>query len=143
MGDGAMSGWMPINTAPSDGMVILGAWHVFLNGDVKWLTTQDFAYVTKFFGLIRTKTNAAKWFTHWKPMPQEPQNAKGIDMKWQPINTAPSDEQEAILVFDGSGFHVAWIGWNEDETPVYFNGNRRVDATHWMPLPEPPKCFDP
>lgn len=62
--------------------------------------------------------------------------------EWQPIETAPKDHR--ILMTDGelvgSG---CWEGWpvegfifhtsNDDER--WFGG----DATHWMPLPEPPQ----
>jgi hypothetical protein len=61
---------------------------------------------------------------------------------WQPIETAPND---IALVFDGNGIFVA--------VPVPFQGktkwvsgfiagplkiNFELEATHWMPLPEPP-----
>ncbi len=59
-------------------------------------------------------------------------------MNWQPIETAPKDDS-VILVYDGAGMHVAWIGWTENEKPVYFDDNVAIRPTHWMPLPEPPK----
>ena len=74
-------------------------------------------------------------------------------MKWQPIETAPKDGTEILLLIPldwqsstiiepriGKGRYVAtgwftcegWLNrlgqWVNEETP-----------THWMPLPEPPK----
>lgn len=69
-------------------------------------------------------------------------------MKWQPIETAPKDktvillglpkvgalkEEDARRVYEGR--------WNEiQETFTSVNGFILLSvATHWMPLPEPPK----
>ena len=60
------------------------------------------------------------------------------DVKWMPIETAPKDEDQEILVYDGYRCQVAWIGWHDEGRPVYFNGDCSVSANYWMPLPEPP-----
>lgn len=50
--------------------------------------------------------------------------------KWQPIETAPSGCD--ILVTNGD---VTWIDWKSDGA----FWQQQDDATHWMPLPEPPR----
>ena len=72
----------------------------------------------------------------------------GGEMTWQPIETAPKDGSR-VLVYDhgwcGGGPRIAvsqWIpyrhrdGRGEWRTTGGFAGV--TDATHWMPLPEPP-----
>ena len=65
---------------------------------------------------------------------------------WQPIATAPRDGTR-VLLFGASGAHAcaAWVeivgnvsGWEIGNTDdlCHFLGEI---ATHWMPLPEPPK----
>ncbi len=62
-------------------------------------------------------------------------------MNWQPIETAPIGI--SILIYD-SEREVCSVatGFIDDGDPlVYFIGdedNFPYDATHWMPLPEPP-----
>jgi hypothetical protein len=56
-------------------------------------------------------------------------------MGWQPIETAPKDGT-SVLLFDRD-YGIA--------TAAYFNGwqdsySNFEDATHWMPLPEPPSA---
>lgn len=57
---------------------------------------------------------------------------------WQPIETAPRDGRD-VLLFDYSGVSV--IGcWNIIADDGFFSTEYLpVDASHWMPLPEPPK----
>ena len=64
---------------------------------------------------------------------------KEIDMKWQPIKTAPYND-EVLLCIEGkwvtTGSKTRGIGWlwnmidEEDDDS---------EPTHWMPLPAPPK----
>jgi hypothetical protein len=77
-------------------------------------------------------------------------------MTWQPIETAPKDAS-SILIYDGKFVErVAWYwidrphtcGWwaiqgGDDAVAFsdYSDTRAKVDeeeATHWMPLPEPP-----
>ena len=66
--------------------------------------------------------------------------------EWQPIETAPKDGTD-ILVMTGETMHVVrWINihggfdyWAVDDNkhgPFTLRGKA---PTHWMPLPEPPK----
>ena len=67
--------------------------------------------------------------------------------RWQPIETAPKDNEDSILVCDArvvGGFHqVVW--WSEGPKATGYNWytsdgpNFHRDAfTHWMPLPKEP-----
>ncbi len=67
--------------------------------------------------------------------------------EWQPIETAP--EKTPILLFvpkarnDKSHMQVGWYGLDGSQKPMWIIGNMFGfdvgQATHWMPLPEPPK----
>lgn len=60
---------------------------------------------------------------------------------WCPIATAPRDEDVAVLLCDvDQNMKVGWITWwDENDLPVWWDGEHRVDATHWQPLPAPPE----
>lgn len=67
---------------------------------------------------------------------------------WQPIETAPKKNFEIILVSDGSDVYAAqWCdNWYGDESEpgwmIAYNDEEYgeyIKATHWQPLPEPPK----
>lgn len=51
--------------------------------------------------------------------------------EWMPIETASEGIPRALLFGYPFGFRSIWIG-----RPHGFDA---TDATHWMPLPEPPK----
>jgi hypothetical protein len=61
-------------------------------------------------------------------------------MDWQPIATAPINRE--VLVFDAN-----WCGRGPNQTVSYYTRHKGgggswsgvTEATHWMPLPEPPK----
>lgn len=71
---------------------------------------------------------------------------------WRPIDTAPKDERETVLVSDGRAVGEAfwhdgsqcyghrgkagWF-WEADRDRLLTASNAHV--THWMPLPAPPK----
>ena len=63
-------------------------------------------------------------------------------MTWQPIETAPKDGTE-FLAWDGLMIETCWF---KDGVLLASWDNQRFscdtdvdcDATHWMPLPEPP-----
>ncbi len=59
--------------------------------------------------------------------------------EWQPIETAPKDGKR-ILTFRylGDGYKVRVAYYTKG---VWRNaqGHNPLNATHWMPLPEPPK----
>ena len=62
---------------------------------------------------------------------------------WQPISTAPRDGSE-YLAYNGKQYcicHWSDMKWaNPEAQPMVFPMN---DATHWMPLPSPPKGKTP
>ena len=74
-------------------------------------------------------------------------------MSWQPIETAPKDGTW-ILVFEPSRYpphhHVVqwgppeWGDWPDTWVTMALGPNPDTydaeDATHWMPLPEPPSA---
>jgi hypothetical protein len=51
---------------------------------------------------------------------------------WQPIETAPMDGTEVLVIDAGEVQQVSWWAhaWSHDDSYV---------PTHWQPLPEPPK----
>ena len=69
-------------------------------------------------------------------------------MKWQPIETAPRDGTE-FLAFKPSSFGpiIVVCEWLDEDHPDYDGETPHVtwdfsgfwDATHWMPLPQPPE----
>lgn len=57
---------------------------------------------------------------------------------WQQIETAPSDH----MLFYGNTRHddgVVFTGWKAQNGLCYADTGHIVKATHWMPLPAPPK----
>lgn len=76
-------------------------------------------------------------------------------MTWQPIETAPRGHilvygKPQNLVVDGStltNYHSAFVcsaHWDEIDQSFVLDGGSWlgpfIEPTHWMPLPEPPKC---
>lgn len=57
-------------------------------------------------------------------------------MEWQPIETAPKDGRD-ILVMDGDWLTIGW--WSGEEWCRQDLHLSLSNPTHWMPLPEPPK----
>lgn len=60
---------------------------------------------------------------------------------WQPIETAPKDKW--VLIWDPNAECVRVAMW-EDSVADFVGANMdwysdAIDASHWMPLPEPPK----
>lgn len=64
-------------------------------------------------------------------------------MEWKPIDTEPKDDRILLAeVLHTGEYHVgegAWSGFVNTWADVD-NGLYKINATHWMPLPEPPKC---
>lgn len=60
-------------------------------------------------------------------------------MEWQPIDTAPHDEESYILAWDEYGYNVVRFCGGDDTDTQWFDGEFFISPTHWMPLPEPPK----
>lgn len=73
-------------------------------------------------------------------------------MEWQPIETAPKDSK-ARLVWEPNDKNIFCVSWSEGygdpadgDEPIpgwYIFGSAGwlypIKATHWMPLPQPPK----
>lgn len=69
------------------------------------------------------------------------------DNKWQPIETAPTDGTIILTCNIDASMYIpvaaCWAAYHPNATgnqcwrtsPVCGN---KVDATHWMPLPDPP-----
>jgi hypothetical protein len=64
---------------------------------------------------------------------------------WQPIETAPRDDIEILVWQPGDGAFVAfWYarGKRYQWTTHNMGGDEILEATHWMPLPQPPDMGD-
>lgn len=73
--------------------------------------------------------------------PEPPSEARP-DPKWQPIETAPRD---GTLILTWSPCRAQFsVSYWDDEDATWLSDWRQkghpqwVDASHWMPLPEPP-----
>lgn len=71
--------------------------------------------------------------------------------EWQPIETAPRDGTDILVVWNAGGIQMV-VGWDEDAEAT-INGrwawatldgpNYHENAfSHWMPLPEPPPVVE-
>ena len=61
--------------------------------------------------------------------------------EWQPIETAPRNGREILIATRSYLGGVVTVRWEADvPTPTFmdWDGDSYQDATHWMPLPEPP-----
>ena len=62
--------------------------------------------------------------------------------EWQPIETAPRDNEKIILIWDADDkFIYQGHLLEDDEISIWvtLEGFAIDKPTHWMPLPEPPK----
>lgn len=61
-------------------------------------------------------------------------------MEWQPIETCPKDGSE-FLTYDATntGYYNIGVYDKEDEEVWMADYDCSLHATHWMPLPPPPK----
>lgn len=66
-------------------------------------------------------------------------DGEGVVM-WQPIETAPRDGKEVLGYDRGVVSGMYWNGSQWEWTVLAWSDETYgTDATHWMPLPEPPK----
>jgi Lar family restriction alleviation protein len=102
-------------------------------------------------------THIAEWYrervhrAYYALFDQSPADAKAGG-QWQPIETAPKDENTPILVYaPGSGYYVVtWenfdsstVGWwHVDDNKHGPYALRGESPTHWMPLPSRPAAFE-
>lgn len=56
--------------------------------------------------------------------------------QWQPIETAPKDGTEVIILEDGSLYKAFWCNTSSRFNSNHIKGHHR--ATHWTPLPPAP-----
>lgn len=56
--------------------------------------------------------------------------------QWQTMDTAPRDGSTIIIYCEGAAWEVTTYKTAHDFSPICMN------ATHWMPLPMPPKMGD-
>ena len=62
-----------------------------------------------------------------------------VDRSWQPIETAPKDGTLVLLCkANDPGWPMRCRRWQED----HWRGQDADEATHWMPLPDPPEARD-
>lgn len=61
--------------------------------------------------------------------------------EWQPMETAPKDGTSIIAFVPGFGMGAMVLFWLDHywREPAQHMALKR-DPSHWMPLPEPPKC---
>lgn len=59
---------------------------------------------------------------------------------WQPIETAPKDDDAEFLGCYREVIDRTWVGWRDyDRNPVYVHADYvQWEPTHWMPLPPLP-----
>ena len=63
--------------------------------------------------------------------------AASVPDMWRDVDyEVPEQAQEVILVLGEKVVHGAWIGG------MFWHNNRKVEATKWMPLPQPPNQED-
>ena len=65
-------------------------------------------------------------------------------MDWKPIETAPKDGRDVPFLAFHSGGYWSLSYWSDkyEKIVCYWDGDPPADehaATHWMPLPAPPK----
>jgi len=67
--------------------------------------------------------------------------------QWQPIETAPKDDDEDVLLTNGKTIFIAlydiegecWCMHHMTEKGYTYKMRPSYNATHWMPLPQPPE----
>lgn len=63
-------------------------------------------------------------------------NDEWMKDEWQPIETAPKDEETEILIWTGISMYVAT--WSGVDDKWFASGLPFMMPTHWRPLPKPP-----
>jgi hypothetical protein len=70
-----------------------------------------------------------------------------MKQQWKPIETAPKINGKEILAWDAHYKRVERAQWDDGHAALrnprnkghWRRGGSVVQASHWMPLPEPPK----
>ena len=64
-------------------------------------------------------------------------------MEWQPIETAPVDQELLFYLPKWTGSRILHCSLKEDRSLIYDMRPSSDDyPTHWMPLPKPPESPD-
>lgn len=59
--------------------------------------------------------------------------------QWQPIETAPTDGTEVLVLIKPKVIRLGWFFAPSSRTQGWADeSSRPITPTHWMPLPEPP-----
>lgn len=74
------------------------------------------------------RANQVYWWDSFAVKVAEAAWNAALASRWQPIETAPKDGTEILL---------AWPNGRAESDGLYKSS--RTSATHWMPLPEPPR----
>lgn len=60
--------------------------------------------------------------------------------EWQPIETAPKDGTEIIVLMGAKDIRLGWYFAPSSTTRGWLDqSSKKIRPTHWMPLPDPPK----
>lgn len=66
------------------------------------------------------------------------EGAQGM-RSWQPIESAPRDGSDVLLGHKDSVWVDCWITYSSTADAGYWADDSNGEATHWQPLPDPPK----
>lgn len=64
---------------------------------------------------------------------------QGAFSQWRPIDTAPTDMTEVIVLCGKKDISLGWYFAPSSQTRNWLNQNgKRIKPTHWMPIPSLP-----
>lgn len=65
--------------------------------------------------------------------------ATSTPTQWQPIETAPKDGTEIIVLSGAKGVSLGWFFRESSRTQTWLNQRgRRINPAYWTPLPPTP-----
>ena len=112
-----------------------GTWGYHDHGNGTFCLWQIHNGETANIGTIETNEACAQFVC-------EKLNAPPVSPEWQPIETAPKDGTDVLVVADGVVSEAEYWGddrgwWLANTAPTDYIDSQ-VWPTHWMPLPPPP-----